>query len=231
MLRRIKRHLYAAQLSLTLMRRWFVVRSRLGRSMGRRDRRERLPQMGVASLLRGCHAILAEAATPNQSDRLSNQRERSQQLWRAIHSLPDSKVAIRTALGQKLVRATITKSVGLILGVRCSHMVLGNKAHYESLRNALLIWLQNAGADQGAATYTSLRNTAKLFLGNRTLRAVQLDDQHQAGLDQIRSGLNKELRDQADRMQHQQIAQQYQASYVSILSMAEAIDFAMRGPE
>lgn len=236
--RRIRRLTIACAFAVRLLWHWGRVRRSLDRSVGARARQQQFPQLNAGSVYRGCQAIVSQAIKDDRAMELQRQRGRCYRLWLAVQTIKRREVPIRTTVGRKLLWAAIVRSTELILSNPLADppilqnllasFPVGQDAQYPCLREAVLGWLEHAGAHQRSATYTSLRNTAKLLLSGNSLGRVKLDRRQQASLQSIRDDLNRQLRLAADKAHANQIVQQYQATYVSLLSVPEAIDHAQR---
>ena len=236
--RQLKRRCLALGYAARILGKWLLLRLRLQRRMGKADCQQAFPQLNPKFVLGVCQAIWNDSGRPGQETRLAQQQQRYQRIWSKIRSLPArEEQVVRTPAGLRLQVAALNRCIDLILGHESTMPAqIQHAAGGESLQSSLMQWLENAGADAGLATETSLRTAlATMVAAPPQSRTNAIDAErwrdavrtHASAYVRARVKLNRELVKTAASLAEEQLWNQYQTCQVALFAVPQAYDSAL----
>jgi len=237
--RQLKRRCLALGYTARILGKWFLLRLRLQRRMGKVDCQQAFPQLNSKVVLGVCHAIWNDSGQSSHETRLAQQQQRYQRIWSKIRSLPArEEQVVRTPVGLRLQAAALNRCTDLILGHEATTSVSQTEhaTGGESLQSSLMRWLENAGADAGLATEASLRTALATMVaappqsGTNAIDAERWRDAvrtHASAYVRARVKLNRELVKTSASLAEVQLWNQYQACQVALFAVPQAYDSAL----
>lgn len=222
-MQRIFHYCTALRLASYLIVCWLIACYRLDRILSAQTRQRYFPQLQAGVVFDGCRAILRQASQPSLFDEIDRQRTDCHKLWQAIQGLPTRPGQIQSPAGRRMLNVALERSIELILGSDCWTPDSSLECSQHSLRDALLYWLKNAGADRRQATFRSLRNTTSLINSAVCIDEANLSREQIATLETVQHRLRSKLIHISGKKIQQAIEHEYTAHHVALLAAPTAL--------